>query len=72
MWTHYCEEEQTILDVEDGKPCNWCNEYDETTTSDTDTRHTLQPSGDDLSSCPIMGFGNRHGERVAASGESAG
>jgi hypothetical protein len=23
-WSHYCEQEKTLLEVESGYPCNWC------------------------------------------------
>jgi hypothetical protein len=25
MWHHYCPCEETVLSVEDGEPCNWCD-----------------------------------------------
>lgn len=25
MWNHFCETEKTVLSVEDGAPCNWCD-----------------------------------------------
>ena len=24
MWEHYCEEEETEMEVGKGEPCNWC------------------------------------------------
>ena len=27
FWEHYCTEEETIMGMEKGSPCNWCGFY---------------------------------------------
>jgi len=29
MWKHYCEEEETEIEVSEGEACNWCEEEEE-------------------------------------------
>ncbi len=29
MWEHFCEEEQCIIGVAKGEPCNWCEKREE-------------------------------------------
>ena len=29
MWEHYCEEENSLMGVGKGEPCNWCGKTEE-------------------------------------------
>jgi hypothetical protein len=48
MWTHYCPCEKTEISVEDGEPCNWCNEKEasvDTLTLDLSARFNRMHDG---------------------------